>query len=213
MSEVSQKTKDKLAADAAHNAAIFERFPIGCEVLVIRGDKYGTSGKVLKHYKGDYGTRTGNMFTSVLADCNGKSLVLDIDLITPIVPAPIAPLAGGYYDSRDVPAVPVPEPERLCRRCGKTAELPPNKPRYCSLDCVIESFDPDGTARIESQYVKQEIEEGREALIASSDNPLLELMRDRDGWRGMTLIAAERRLRHLLHWYFDYTCHKGWIEP
>lgn len=84
--EISQKTKDKLAADAAHNERVLARFPIGCLVEVVSGDKFGTVGTVLKHYRGDYGTRTGGMLTTLLAQCGDRRLVLDLDLIKPIDP-------------------------------------------------------------------------------------------------------------------------------
>lgn len=123
-----------------------------------------------------------------------------------------APLAGGYFDSRDVVTVLL---EPLCRSegCQQPAEFPPSNPRYCSLDCVIDNFDPDVEGRLKSEYIQREIAEESEALIESAENPLLELMRDRDGWRGMSLVEAERKLRHLLHWYFEYTKHKDWPEP
>ena len=83
--EISQKTKDKLAADAAHNERVLARFPVGRIVEVVRGEHYGTVGIVIKHYRGDYGTRTGGMLTTLLAQCGDHRLVLDLDLIKPVL--------------------------------------------------------------------------------------------------------------------------------
>lgn len=105
-----------------------------------------------------------------------------------------APLASGHYDSREVPHEAM---GRECLRCVKLAALPADKPRFCSLDCIIEHFDPEGMERIESDYIKDKIKEESEQLFETSANPLLDILRS-DDWQGVTMDTAIRRLELLI---------------
>lgn len=105
-----------------------------------------------------------------------------------------APLAGGYFDSREVPHTAM---GRECLRCVKLATLPADKPRFCSLDCIIEHFGPEGRERVDSEYLKQQVEEQGAELVGTSANPLLDILRS-DDWQGVTMDTAIRRLELLI---------------